>query len=262
MELYDLKNFDAKPKKFTGFTHDIDNLMFTPDDKGFYSRDNAGFSIKFCDLSNVKEIIASKEKLNSITLSPDGKLLAGVGNNGTLYIWDVRNNFAQRTLYKNPTALSAVGFSRDGNRLVIGDVNGTVKLISIDNPSSQRVLSGHTSRIEQIVFNHNGKFMATASNDKTVRLWNLEKLREQPIVLSDHADWVRTAVFTVDDEQLLAGINSNTEKAKETIHAWPTKMETMTGLLCGFVKRNLTDDEWAIYVDENLPFERTCSNIE
>jgi WD40 repeat protein len=106
--------------------------------------------------------------------------------------------------------------------------------------------------------------MATTSNDKTVRLWNLDKLNQQPIVLDDHEDWVRTAVFSADDEQLLAGINSNTEKAEETIHAWPTKIETMSGLLCAYISRNMSEDEWDIYVDDDdeIKSEATCSDAE
>jgi WD40 repeat protein len=269
VELYDLKNGVSSPKKIIGYVHDIDNLLFTNNDKSFYSRDNAGFSIKLSDLNTASEVVSSKEKINSIALSPDGKFLAGAGNDGTLYLWDIQNNYSVKTLYKNPAdnkgksvGLSAVTFSNDSYRVVVGDVVGQVKLVSLANPASPRVLAGHTSTIEDIVFNHAGTFMATASNDKKVRIWNMDRLQEQPIILDDHSDWVRTAVFTADDEQLLAGINSNTENAKETIHAWPTKMATMAGLLCGYVKRNLTEEEWASYVDKDLTQEKTCANIE
>jgi WD40 repeat protein len=273
VELYDLTNMKAEPKKLSGYVHDIENLIFTADDQGFYSRDNAGLSIKFSDMNTVREVIKPTEKINSIALSPDGKMLAGAGNDGSLYIWDVRNNYSTKILYKNPpfiekgqskiARLSAVGFTRDGKNIVIGDIFGFVKIFPVDNASNPRTLSGHRASIEHIVFNHAGKFMATASNDKTVRLWNLDKLNNQPIVLEDHSDWVRTAVFTADDEQLLAGMNSNTENAKEIIHAWPTKIETMGGLLCGYIRgRNMTEDEWDIYVDDDptLLLEKTCVN--
>lgn len=262
IELYDLRNMSAPPKKITGYSYDIDNLYFTEDGKGLYARDNSGHSIKFSDLTTAREIISSKEKINSITLNPNGTLIAGAGNEGSLFFWDIRNNYAVRTFYKNSTGLSAVGFTRDGKNVVIGDLEGLVKLISMDNAASVRPLSGHTSGIEQIVFNHSGTFMATASNDKTVRLWNLGRLREQPIVLSGHADWVRTAVYSADDEQLLAGMHSNAENPQETIHAWPTKIETMSELLCNYLTRNFTEDEWATYVDEQLLYEKTCSTVK
>lgn len=265
VEIYDLRNPGGSPKRVFGYSHDIDNLVFTRDEKGFYSRDNAGLSIKLSDLSATREIIKPKDKISHIALSPDGRFLAGVSDTkeGILYIWDASNNYSERVLHKADTRLSSVSFDRNGKRVAIGQVDGTIKLINLDN-GAVRQLGGHEATIEQIVFNHKGTFMATASNDKTVRLWNLEKLNQQPIVLKDHADWVRTAVFTADDEQLLAGINSNTEKAKETIHAWPTKIETMSGLLCAFITRHMTNDEWEIYVDDSgdLKKEKTCENVK
>jgi WD40 repeat protein len=126
-----------------------------------------------------------------------------------------------------------------------------------------RTLSGHISPVEQIKFNHKGDFMATASKDKTVRLWKLNELSEQPIVLSDHHDWIWSIAFTPDDEQLLAGLQSTAETLKgieETIHAWPTKVETMSNILCGEISRNMTQEEWDLYVGDDLTYVKTCPN--
>lgn len=261
MELYDLRNPGAAPKKIMGYVHDIENVYFTNDGKGIFARDNSGHSIKVSDLNTSREIITTKEKINNIAINATGTLIAGAGNDGSLYIWDIGNNYSEKILYKNRSGITAVAFSHDG-KVIIGDVKGLVNIISIQNPNLVRPLSGHTSGIEQIVFNHAGKFMATASDDKSVRLWNWDILREQPIVLSGHADWVRTAVFSADDEQLLAGMHGNAEKTAETIHAWPTKIETMSALLCEYLTRNLTEDEWDTYVDPGLDDETTCKGAE
>jgi hypothetical protein len=71
---------------------------------------------------------------------------------------------------------------------------------------------------------------------------------------------VWSATFTPDDEQLIVGVNSNSTTANETIHAWPTKVETMSGLLCKYVTRNLSKDEWEIFMTD-LPYARTCENF-
>ncbi len=269
MELYDLQNISAPPKIIRGFSYEIDNVNFTPDGKGLYARDNSGKSIRYSDLTSAKEVISSTEKINHVDYSPNMQWIAGAGNDGNVYLWDTKNNYASKVFYKNvgingkPSSVSAVGFTNDGTRLVIGDVEGIVKIINLSTGTvvNGGNLTGHVSGIEQIVFNHSGSFMATASNDKTVRLWNLKDLRKQPMVLSGHADWVRTAVFSADDEQLLAGMHSNAEKVEETIHAWPTKIETMSGLLCNYLKRNLTESEWETYVDVELKYEKTCSGV-
>jgi WD40 repeat protein len=265
VELYDLRNIKAAPKKIMGYAYDIDNLHFTADGKGLYARDNSGKSIKFSDLNTAIEVVSSKEKLNNIDIDEKGTFLAGAGNDGSLFVWDLKNNYSEKILFKNTLGqraigLSAVGFAPDG-RIIVGDVNGLVKIVPLNNTpnnSGVRTLSGHTSGIEQIVFNHSATFMATASDDKSVRLWNWKDINQQPIVLSGHADWVKTAVFSADDEQLLAGMHGNAEKTAETIHAWPTKIETMSGLLCEMLSRNITDDEWETYVDKELKKETTC----
>ncbi len=270
VEIYDVKGSGA-PIKVTGFVHEVDNITITPDNKGFFSRDNAGQSIKYADMTGgtAREVIVSKEKITSLALSPDGKLLAGAGHDGNLYLWDLKNSYAQKIIYKNPEVtsnntklpgtLTSVAFSRDGKQLMFGDMQGRLRKLVMDNlTAAPRVFPGHKAAIEHIVFNNAGTFMATASSDRTVRLWNLAKPNNQPIVLHDHTDWVRAAVFTADDEQLLAGMNSNDEKSKETIHAWPTKIETMAGLLCGKVSRNMTEDEWNMFVDEDVDREDTC----
>ena len=257
-------NSMGSPKKIEGYAFSIENLCFTPDSKGFYARDNSGRSIKFSDLSTAREVIKSTVKINSIDLSADGSRLAGAGENGSLYIWDVKNNFAVTEIKDLGEHLTAVTFAPEGRRLIVGDNTGIVKIFDTQSGMVIRTLSGHTSTIEQITFNHSGAFMATASKDKTVRLWNLNRLKEQPLVLSDHRDWVWGVAFTPDDEQLLASVHSSTETVKgveHTIRAWPTKIQTMSNILCGSVKRNINKEEWEIFVGDDLPYESTCADL-
>jgi WD40 repeat protein len=264
VELFNLNNMSASPKKIDGYTYAIENLNFTPDNKGFFARDNSGKSIRYSDLSKSQEVINSKVKINAIDLSTDGTKLAGAGENGSLYIWDVKNNYAVTEIKDLGPHLTAVTFASEGRRIVIGDNTGVVKIFDSQTGMVIRILSGHTSSIEQIRFNHTGSFMATASKDKTVRLWNINRLKEQPIVLSDHSDWVWSVAFTPDDEQLLASVHSSTETVKgieHTIHAWPTKIPVMSTILCEKVKRNINKDEWEIFVGDDLPYESTCAAL-
>ena len=264
VEIYELGNMKAAPRKITGYSYGIENILIVPNGKGFFARDNSGRSIKYCDLNTVKEVVKPSVKINAIALSPDGRYLAGAGDNGSLYIWDVNNSLAAKEVPNIGNPLTAVEFDPTSRIIVTGDNRGIVKLY--DNLAGMvvRVLSGHTSGIEQIRYNHAGTFMATASKDKTVRLWNVPNLKEQPIVLSDHKDWVWSATFSPDDEQLLASVHSSTETIKgveHTIRAWPTRIETMSNILCGFATRNISGDEWDIFAGNDLPYERTCADF-
>ncbi len=266
VELYTLDNMSAAPKKIAGYRYAIENLNFAPDGKGFYARDNAGRSIRYAELTSSasREVIGSQIKISAIDLSNDGKYIIGAGDNGSLFIWDVKNNYTAKEIKGLGDHLTAIEFSPQGTQVITGDNNGLVKLYDLQSEFVVRILSGHTSAIEQIQFNHAGTFMATASKDKTVRLWNINRLREQPLVLSDHRDWVWSVTFTPDDEQLLASVHSATETIKgveHTIRAWPTKIPHMASILCGMVGRNLTKEEWEIFVGEDLPYELTCEDL-
>ncbi|MCX8489471.1 MAG: hypothetical protein ORN54_00205, partial [Cyclobacteriaceae bacterium] len=264
--LVNLTNPTEGPRKIVGFKSDIENVIFTPDGKGFFARNNSGHSIMYSDLTTAKEVINSKEKLTSIDLSQDGTTLAGVGEDGNLYLWDIGKNYAL-TVYSilkgsNNDLLSVV-FAPIGSDVVIGDQKGEIRIIT--SGQIKRVLTGHTSLIHELKFNHSGKFMASASNDKTVRLWNMENLKEQPTVLSSK-DWVWNMAFSPDDEQIMAGIHSVTTGLREsdtdyTIHSWPTKINVMSAELCTRVKRNMSKEEWDIYVADDLAHERTCENL-
>ncbi len=262
VEVYNLQSKEATPKKVYGFKGDIGDLHFTPDGKGFYARDNSGRSIRYSDLTTAKEVISSKVKINSIDINKSGTKLVGAGEDGNLYVWDIANNYAVSVYKISVSGITAVSFTPDGQRIVTGSLNGLIRVIN--NGLVERELTGHSSAIEAIRFNHAGNFMATASKDFSVRLWNFRNLRQQPLVLSDH-DWVWNVAFTPDDEQLIAGIQSVKEtkvgQVDQTIHAWPTKINTMAGILCGSVKRNLTKDEWETYVAEDLKYEATCPNL-
>lgn len=265
IELYDIRNMSAPPKKIYGFIGSVEHIEFTNDSKGIFVRDNSGRSIKYSDFASTKEVIASQVKINAIKLSPDGNTLAGAGDNGTLYLWDIKNNYAAREYFKNPldknkktVALTAVSFAPiPDKRMIVGDERGQVRIISSE--TSSKLLSGHTSHIEQIKFNNSGKSVVTISRDRSARLWDWSDPNIPAIVMSDNNDWAWCAAFAPDDQQVMVGMHSNPESSRATIHAYPTKVETMAGLLCGYVTRNLTKDEWETRM-QDLPYEKTCEN--
>lgn len=272
INVYDLKNM-ANPRKVYGFTNSVENVHFTPDGKGVYVRDNAGRSIKYSDLKTAKEVIKPPVKINSIDLSSDGRKLAGAGENGILYIWDVTQNYAvtQIDLKTKPsTHLSAVSWHPNAEQLITGDTDGLLRIISTVSNSVVKSLPGHEGTIEQIKYNHAASFFASASKDKSVRLWDLNNLNTPPIQLKSHGDWVWTIAFTPNDEQIMVGLQSNRQVIKgdeivneESIWTYPTKVPTMADILCSeYIKRNMTPEEWKTHVGKEIDYEKTCTNLK
>jgi energy-coupling factor transporter ATP-binding protein EcfA2 len=273
IEVYDLKNMSNAPKKLKGFVQSVEDVHFTPDGKGLFARDNGGRSIKYSDFDKVTEVIKG-EKINSIDLSFDGKKIAGAGNDGKLYIWDVANNYSVTKLDLGRVPLRAITWHPTDLTLIVGDDNGLLRIVK--NGVVIRTLTGHKGPIEQIKYNHAANFFASASKDKTVRLWNVAKLNMPPIELRDHLDWVWSLTFSPNDEQIMVGIQSSQQQVRnspqtgtatieteKSIRAYPTKIPTMANVLCSeYITRNMTQEEWDTYAGNDLTYESTCKNFK
>jgi WD40 repeat protein len=74
---------------------------------------------------------AHTSTLNNVTYAPDGKLLATVGDDRTVRIWDMTTGVALWTLYGHTSPISGVAFSPDGQHLSTGDEQGNVRIWSV-----------------------------------------------------------------------------------------------------------------------------------
>lgn len=71
--------------------------------------------------------------VESLAYSPDGKTIAGVGENGLIHLWDIETGKKQHTFSGHKWTVETLAFSPDGTTLASGSHDGTILLWDVTN---------------------------------------------------------------------------------------------------------------------------------
>jgi WD40 repeat protein/serine/threonine protein kinase/energy-coupling factor transporter ATP-binding protein EcfA2 len=183
-----------------------------------------------------------------VALSPDGNLLASVGNEGRVLLENVGGG-GRTTLAVGKGPAFAVDFSADGNFLAAGLANGAAVLIDLQRrPAEAEALVGHSGYIFDLAFSPDDNLLAVASTSG-VTLWDVPTRqrigelvgRSGPSQLAFSPD-ARSLATTWFDHSLIV---------------WDLDPQAWRRRACEIAGRNLTRTEWDQYVGAE-PYRNTC----
>jgi len=159
--------------------------------------------------SPLSAVLTTDGAMATVAYSPDGRLLAGAGADGSLRIW--QDSVLKASVPGSGGAVSRLEFSRDGHTLAVVGKDHVVRLWSIADlvhptPQFRRSLDGVDSRT--LAFSPDGTTLATGGGDGAVRLWNVaDPARPAPIGIASgaHSGAVATLAFSRDGKSLASG---------------------------------------------------------
>ncbi len=113
-------------------------------------------------------------RANAVRFSPDGKVLAVVGENGFGKLYDAATGKEAAELRGLKGFVFDAALSPDGKTVATGGDDTTARLWDAKTGEPLAVLEGHKDSVLRVAFGPGGS-LVTGSADKTLKVWELKK---------------------------------------------------------------------------------------
>jgi len=248
--------------KLSAHTDRINSLNFSSDGNFLYSASLDGRVLKW-DLNEktCTNVTPAGTGIIKVDVSSGGEYFAGINSENKIIVWNPENNHNYFVIETVRKKINVIRFLPDKSILAIGDPEGFVELWDVVLRERISFVKAHTSKVNDIQFSRVKEQMATAGADRSVRIFNIRNvsdLSEPPVIITDNEGSVITIQFSPDGQSIISG----TDKGKNNLVSRLTHSDFMVRDICSLVSRNMTQDEWNLYVGRDIPFEKTCVDSE
>src|SRR5262245_32713288 len=143
--------------------------------------------------------------VNSVTVSPDGSLVAAAGGEGGVHLHDAKTGALVRVI--GAASGRGVSFSPDGRTLTAAGfyMDKLVKVFDVKSGKRVQSLAGHTEwETYTSALSPDGRLLASTGADRQILIWEVAtgKLRHQ---LKDQPYKVSALAFSPDSATLASG---------------------------------------------------------
>ena len=189
-----------------------------PSYRYFASADRSG-ALKLWDASSgevlSEKLQAHKGAIYDIAIDASGQLLASVGEDKKLRVWEIDDSDDKIELISEPKhqldghskTIQAVDFSPNGDRLVSGGADKTIRLWNVETGEPIREISeGLYANILDVKFSPpDGNTVVSGSSDGRVRLWDADTGTQITPREMRHADAVFSVAFDKEGDRIVSG---------------------------------------------------------
>ncbi|XP_013390032.1 transducin beta-like protein 3 isoform X3 [Lingula anatina] len=137
---------------------------------------------------------AHEKDINSITVSPNDKLLATGSQDRTAKVWNASSLSLLGVCRGHRRGIWCVQFSPVDQCLATSSSDGTIKIWSLSDFTCVKTFEGHDTSVLKVIFLTRGMQLMSSGSDGLLKLWNI-KNNECIKTLDEHTEkaWALTA---------------------------------------------------------------------
>jgi G protein beta subunit-like protein len=215
----------------------VNSVCLHPNQAELLSGDQNG-NVRVWDLAAnacSRELVPDGEvAIRSVSVAPDGSLVAAANNRGHVFIWRLGEEDTSRfdplqRLDAHRAYILRCLFSPDSRLLATCSADHTVKLWRLDVPAAAAASATKSSRTQPVPLQQQQQQQQQLQQQPQQREFRSEK------TLSGHARWVWDAVFSADSAYLVTASSDNSARlwdlnAGETIRTYTGHHKAVTAI--------------------------------
>jgi WD40 repeat protein len=195
--------------------------------------------------------LAAAAPAGPAAFSPDGRLVAAVGADGTARVWNVATQ-QESGAAVNVGRSQALALSPGGKTLATTEAGGRVQLwdVATRQETGAPVTAG-SAPVYALAFSPDGSTLATAGADGSIRLWDVATQQEIGTPMTAGPAPVYALAFSPGGTTLAAAASGATRR-------WDVAFPAgLPAAACAIAGQTLTPQQWAGYAGTE-PFQQVC----
>ncbi len=207
-------------RRMTGHGSWVKSVAFTPDGKlALSASDDATARLwEVASGTELDRFVGHGDFIEQAVFSPDTSQFLSASGDATLRLWDLTNGAEIRRLRGHTAGVLSVAISPDGQTALSGAYDSTVRIWNLATGEQIGHFDGHLAGggyVAPLVFSPDGKYALSGDNtggfeaDNVLLMWDVQT-GEIVQRFVGHLDWIQTAAFTPDGQQVITGAKDNT----------------------------------------------------